>query len=151
MHFRFYQKKRPESWSKLSMVYCKYNCVQYVQSAVFCKPVVSQSSCSIMPVLTEHRLEIAGLVLRGREKTQLEQLPCAQRCEHNIIKWKKTGNNGQGQGNKKSFLIIETVNYSMFRLCSRSVIKWLHIIQMLHAEVDANLSTLLHYIIRIKV
>lgn len=86
MHFRFYQKKRSESRSKLSMVYCKHNCVQYVQSAVFCKPVVSQSSCSIMPVLTEHRLEIAGLVLRGREKTQLERLPCAPRCDHNIIK-----------------------------------------------------------------
>lgn len=64
------QKKRKntyklESESKLSIAYSKYNYVQYVQSAAFWQPVVLQSSCPIMPVLTEHGLEIAGLVLRG--------------------------------------------------------------------------------------
>lgn len=56
---------KSESWSKWSRVYCKYNYVQYVQSAAFWQPVALQSSCPIMPVLTEHGLEIAGLVLRG--------------------------------------------------------------------------------------
>ena len=56
---------KPESSSELSIAYCKYNYVQYVQSAAFWQPVVLQSSCPVMPVLTEHGLEIAGLVLRG--------------------------------------------------------------------------------------
>ena len=80
--------------------------MQYVQSAAFWQPVVLQSSCPVMPVLTEHGLEIAGLVLRGWKKPQLERLPCAQRCDHNIIKWKKAGNNGQGQGKEESSLVM---------------------------------------------
>lgn len=43
--------------------------MQHVQSAAFWQPVVLQSSCPIMPVLTEHGLEIAQLVLRGVEET----------------------------------------------------------------------------------
>lgn len=90
----------------MSIAYCKYNYVQYVQSAAFWQPVVLQSSCPVMPVLTEHGLEIAGLVRRGWREPQLQRLPCAQRCDHNIIKWKKAGNNGQGQGKEKSSLVM---------------------------------------------
>lgn len=53
------------AWSELNTAYSEYSYVQYVQSAAFWQPVVLQSSCPIMPVLTEHRLEIARLVLRG--------------------------------------------------------------------------------------
>ena len=81
--------------SELSIAYCKYNYVQYVQSAAVWQPAVLQGSCPVMPMLTEHGLEIAGLVLRGWKQPQLERLPCTQRCDHNIIKWKKAGNNGQ--------------------------------------------------------
>lgn len=52
-------------YSELSITYCKYNYVQYEQSAAFWQPAVLKGSCPIMPVLTEHGLEIAGLVLRG--------------------------------------------------------------------------------------
>lgn len=62
------QKKQSESYSELSIAY-KYNYVQYVQSAAFWQPVVLQSSCPVMPVLTEHGLEIAGPVLRGVKET----------------------------------------------------------------------------------
>lgn len=90
VHFRFSKKQKHTSLtSKLSIVYSKYNYVRYLQSAASWQPVVLQSSCPVMPVLTEHGLEIAGLVLRGWKKPQLERLPCAQRCDHNIIKWKK--------------------------------------------------------------
>lgn len=90
VHFRFSKKqKHTRPKSKLSIAYSKYNYVRYVQSAASWQPVVLQSSCPVMPVLTEHGLEIAGLVLRGWKKPQLERLPCAQRCDHNIIKWKK--------------------------------------------------------------
>lgn len=82
-------QKHTSLTSKLSIAYSKYNYVRYVQSAASWQPVVLQSSCPVMPVLTEHGLEIAGLVLRGWKKPQLERLPCAQRCDHNIIKWKK--------------------------------------------------------------
>lgn len=68
MHLDSFSKnktQKSESGSDLSIAYCKYNYVQYVQSAALWQPVVLQSSCPVMPVLTEHGLEIAGLVLRG--------------------------------------------------------------------------------------
>lgn len=55
---------KSESESEMSIAYSEYNYVQYVQSAAFWQPVVLQSSCPVMPVLTEHGLEIAGPVLR---------------------------------------------------------------------------------------
>lgn len=61
-------QKQSESYSELSLAY-KYNYVQYVQSAAFWQPAVLQSSCPVMPVLTEHGLEIAGPLLRGVKGT----------------------------------------------------------------------------------
>lgn len=59
------KKHKSDSFRELSIAYCKYNYVQYEQSAAFWQPAVLQSSCPVMPVLTERGLEIAGLVLRG--------------------------------------------------------------------------------------
>lgn len=108
VHFRFSKKQKHTSpKSKLSIAYSKYNYVRYVQSAASWQPVILQSSCPVMPVLTEHGLEIAGLVLRGWKKPQLERLPCAQRCDHNIIKWKKKQEiMGRGKEKRDPLLVM---------------------------------------------
>lgn len=69
MGFSQGRKHKLKSLCELSIAYPKYNYVQYVQSAAFWQPVVLPSSCPVMPVLTEHGLEIAGLVLRGVKET----------------------------------------------------------------------------------
>lgn len=69
MSFSQDRKLKSESLCELSIAYCKYNYVQYVQSAAFWQPVVMPSSCPVMPVLTEHGPEIAGLMLRGVKET----------------------------------------------------------------------------------
>lgn len=89
-------------------IYCRYNYVQHVQSAAPKSCRVHAPSCL---VLTEHGLEIAQLVRSGGgggrlKKPLLERLLCAQRCDHNIIKWKKAGNNGQGHVKESSSLLM---------------------------------------------